>query len=202
MVSLHLCLCKYWFLVIFFCPYKKIYNCYLSKHFEQTHRVHRLIHYLVCISLSYSFFFITSFYTSFSFPILLITLLFYSSPYLYHVFFIFFFILPLPYLVNNFTFLLLTLSLSSSGFFTSCPYPILMRLGLVTSTCDVMTVFFSSSSRLNSGQYLLHMSCMSAIVRSGSMSATSSEGLDSQYSGFSRSSSTSVTTYTARLLYR
>lgn len=96
MVSLHLCLCKYWFLVIFFCPYKKIYNCYLSKHFEQTHRVHRLIHYLVCISLSYSFFFITSFYTSFSFPILLITLLFYSSPYLYHV--LVFYILPLPYL--------------------------------------------------------------------------------------------------------
>lgn len=174
MVSLHLCLCKYWFLVIFFCPYKKIYTCYLSKHFEQTHRVQRLIYYLVCISLSYSLFFITSFYTSFSFPILLITLLFYSSPYLYHVLF----------------------------FFTSCPYPILMRLGLVTSTCDVMTVFLSSSSRLNSGQYLLHMSCMSAIVRSGSMSATSSEGLDSQYSGFSRSSSTSVTTYTARLLYR
>lgn len=65
-------------------PTKK-YTCYLSKHFEQTHRVQRLIYYLVCISLSYSFFFITSFYTSFSFPILSITLLFYSSPYLYHV---------------------------------------------------------------------------------------------------------------------
>lgn len=97
MVSLHLCLCKYWFLVIFSYPYIKIYTCYICKHFEQLHRV--WVNTFLSLHVFFLLYLVHYFFLHIFFlPHLVknLFLLFYSSPYPYCV--LVFYIFPLPYL--------------------------------------------------------------------------------------------------------